>query len=145
MVNNPAASIQPSPDRKRSTLAFLLLTVILLGLGSRQFGNDLPHFISSNAGDALWTIAVYLSIAIILPKSSAWILGLGAFAISIVVECSQLIDVDWLNTLRKTLPGKLLLGAGFQWADLFRYFVGAMIALTTDALSQNRDRTSIST
>lgn len=135
MLNFSAIAETPSYSRKRLKLGALLLLVIILGLGSRRFGNALPEFIASNAGDALWTIAVYLSLAITFPKTTPWKLGLTAYTISIAVEFSQLIDVNWLNDIRKTLPGKLLLGAGFVPVDLLRYLVGAAVAFSVDRLT----------
>lgn len=110
------------------------MVVIALGLGSRKFASLLPHFIADHAGDALWTAAVYLTLAIAFPKWSPCRLGILSFGVSVMVEFSQLIDASWLNAIRATLPGKLLLGAGFLWIDLVRYLVGAVTATTLDWL-----------
>ena len=118
--------------KRRVWLVAALLLVIPLGLGSRKFGGSLPVFFSDHAGDALWTVAVYLSVAILFPRMASWKVGMMAVGISFAVEFSQLIDVPWLNTLRGTLFGKLLLGAGFLWIDLLRYFVGAVMATLVD-------------
>ena len=113
-------------------LGALLLLVIAAGLGSRRYGDALPEFVAANAGDLLWTVAVYLTLAILAPTWSPVKLGLSALAISFAVEFSQLIDVDWLNAVRKTLPGHLLLGTGFLGIDLLRYLAGAVIATLLD-------------
>lgn len=127
--------------RRRIWLILGLLIVIPLGLASRIWGADLPVFISDNAGDALWTVAVYLSLAICLPRWSALKLGCLAIGISFGVEFAQMIDADWLNALRKTLPGRLLLGSGFLWVELIRYAVGAVIVATIDqALQSSREK-----
>ena len=89
-------------------------------------------FLADHGGDFLWTIAIYLALALLAPRWSPLKLFLFAFGISVAVELSQLIDVDWLNAIRKTLPGRLLLGAGFLWIDLLRYFLGAIVAVTID-------------
>lgn len=118
--------------RNRLVLGALLLVVILLGLGSRTFGQAIPSFLAAHAGDALWTVAVYLTLAIAFPKWPPLKLGLLALAISLGVEMSQLIQAPWLEAIRETLPGRLLLGSGFLWADLLRYAVGTLIAVTLD-------------
>lgn len=118
--------------RSRLLLCLLLVAVILAGLASRKFGAALPQFVADNAGDALWTVAAYLGLAWLWPRVSPLWLGLGAFSISVGVECSQLVDVGWLNRLRSTTIGRLLLGSGFIWIDFARYFVGALSAAIVD-------------
>ena len=126
-MSGPTSSV-----RRLMILGALLLLVIAAGLGSRRYGDALPEFVAANAGDLLWTVAVYLTLAILAPTWSPVKLGLSALAISFAVEFSQLIDVDWLNAVRKTLPGHLLLGTGFLGNDLLRYLAGAAIATLLD-------------
>lgn len=106
--------------------------VIAAGLLSRKYSSVLPDWISDHAGDALWTVAVFLSIAFCVPRWSSLRLAIGAFLISAIVEFSQLINLPLLNQARATLPGKLLLGAGFLWIDLVRYGGGAILAGIVD-------------
>ena len=122
--------------RSRFTGCCLLAIVILLGLSSRTFIHTLPLFIIHNAGDTLWTVAIFLTLGILFPNWSALSLGLTAFALSVTVEFSQLVDLDWLEQIRQTLPGRLLLGTDFVWVDLLRYFVGASLATILDGLWQ---------
>ena len=125
---------------RRIWLVVALLLVIPLGLASRKWGAELPVFIADNAGDALWTVAVYLSVAIVFPRWRSVTVGAVALVISFLVEFGQLIDVEWLNAVRKTLPGKLLLGAGFLWVDLVRYAVGAVAATVVDGVVRSRGK-----
>ena len=60
-------------------------------------------------------------------------LALGAFAWSALVEAAQLSTSPWLQDLRSTTAGALLLGQGFQWADLAAYGVGAVVIGVWDA------------
>ena len=115
-------------------MVIALTLVVILGLGSREFGDSLPRFLAENSGDALWTVAVYLSLAIIAPRWSTAKLFLLAFLISVMVELSQLFDFAPLNAIRATLPGRLLLGAGFLPIDLVRYLAGALLAVLLDSI-----------
>ena len=108
------------------------------GLASRKFDHHFPHILSDHAGDVLWTIAVYITLAWLFPRASLWRLGGAALAISFVVELSQLSDMAWLVNLRKTLPGRLLLGSGFVWIDLVRYTIGATLAVGVDSIWSSR-------
>jgi len=132
-MTNPSTIV-----RRRVGLFVALLLVIPLGLATRKWGADLQVFIADNAGDALWTVAVYLTVAFGFPRLRSVTVGCVALAISFGVEFSQLIDVEWLNALRKTLPGRLLLGAGFLWIDLVRYAVGAVVVTMVDMVLRNR-------
>jgi len=82
-------------NRNRIVLICLLLVVVGLGLASRRFGASLPDFVSANAGDALWTVAVFVTLAILFPCWPTIRIGLLAFAISVIVEISQLSDASF--------------------------------------------------
>jgi hypothetical protein len=43
------------------------------------------------------------------------------------VEFSQLYHAPWIDAIRATLPGKLVLGNTFNWPDLPAYAVGIVI------------------
>lgn len=126
-------------DRNRLGLIGVLLVVISLGLASRKFGDVLPGFLADNTGDALWTVAVFIALAIGFPRWPAVRMGLLAFAISVFVEISQLSDAHILVAIRANRIGRLFLGQGFVWADFLRYFAGAFIAVGVDRLVWNED------
>ena len=49
-------------------------------------------------------------------------------AFAFAVEISQLCHAGWLDALRGTLPGRLVLGQGFLFSDLFCYTFGICLA-----------------
>ncbi len=118
--------------RSRVRVASALAVVIVLGLGSRSGHTAIPIWLAANAGDALWTSAVYLGLAFVLQQAPALRLLLLALVISLLVELSQLVQAEWLDAVRATTAGGLLLGSGWQWADLPRYCVGALLAWGLD-------------
>ena len=121
-----------SGSRARPLLAVLLAGTIALGLGSRSGGGLVPDFFARHAGDALWTVAVYWSLALLRPVARPRTLLCCALALSLAVELSQLLTFDWLERLRATTLGRLTLGQGWQWADLPRYAAGALLACGLD-------------
>ncbi|HET6382377.1 MAG TPA: DUF2809 domain-containing protein [Armatimonadota bacterium] len=132
--------------RRRSIYRLLLVGVILLGLGSRRYSYLLPHLLKKNAGDALWALAVFLVLAILLPRPGAIQLAAMAFAISIFDEFSQLYHTPWLDGIRGTFVGHLFLGSGFSWSDIGCYAVGSAIGILLEislALSARRCRSAI--
>ena len=120
------------PVRSRPVLAGLLLATIAAGLGSRWASDWLPDFVVANVGDVLWTVAAFLALAILMPAVSTARLASLAIAFSFAVEFSQLATPNWLVTFRSTLPGRLLLGTDFVWADLPRYAAGGLLAAAID-------------
>ena len=123
-----ANAINRMAPRSRVAISGVLAVVVVLGLASRKYAGFIPEFFAIHSGDALWTVAVVLSLAFLRPSWSAWPLGLIAFGISVGVELSQLLDWRWLNAIRRTTLGGLVLGHGFIWIDLLRYFIGALLA-----------------
>ena len=57
--------------RNRVVQTALLALACLLGLGSRRFSYVLPGFIAAFAGDTLWALAVFLGLALVLPRIHA--------------------------------------------------------------------------
>ena len=123
-------------DISRNRLLCLagLLTVIALGLATRSTSINWPPFISLHAGDALWTIASYLGISLLLPRMPVLPLGILSIGISWFVELTQLLTWKWLSDLRATQIGRLFLGIGFQWLDFPRYAAGAAAISILDAI-----------
>lgn len=126
--------------RNRIVWGSLLVAVIFLGLSSRSFSESLPEWIAAHAGDALWTVALFLGLALLFPRWASLRLGILAFILSVLVEISQAIDTPWLNAARDTVPGQLLLGQVFAWEDFPRYFLGALLATLLDWILTIRHR-----
>ncbi|MGH7680224.1 MAG: DUF2809 domain-containing protein [Gemmatimonadaceae bacterium] len=116
----------------RARYLALLVATIALGLASRRYGELLPGFVATYAGDTLWAAAAYWALAVAAPTARPLTRGIGAAAISLAVELSQLYHAPWIDALRATRPGALLLGYGFLWSDLACYAVGVGLALLLD-------------
>ena len=50
--------------------------------------------------------------------------ALAAYCFCFVIELSQLYHAPWIDGLRHTRLGGLILGYGFLWSDLICYAVG---------------------
>lgn len=66
----------------------------------------------------------------------------GAIAIAFAVECSQLYHAAWIDSIRLTRIGAVVLGSDFLLSDLVCYAVGVGIAAVLDALIAGRNRHS---
>lgn len=112
----------------RLWLAATAALVTAAGLASRSGSIPLPDFVETYAGDTLWAVLVFLVLAFAFPTRRVAILAGVAFAISLSVELLQLYQAPWLNEIRGTLPGRLLLGQGFLFSDLLCYALGIAVA-----------------
>ena len=109
-----------------------VLIVIVLGICSRKFADSLPVFVSNHAGDALWASMIYLGVrAIAVNHRRSWAAGI-SLIFCYAVEFSQLYQADWINSIRNTLLGALILGKGFLYVDLVRYTAGILFAYVID-------------
>lgn len=115
--------------RRRFVWLALLVVVILLGLGSRRFGRHLPGFVAAYAGDTLWATAAFLMFGLVLPRFSTWAVALMAMSMSVLVETSQLYKAPWIDSIRRTTLGGLVLGHDFVWSDLACYAVGVGLGI----------------
>jgi len=80
-------------------------------------------------GDALWALMVFYGWAVILPPAPTSRLAGFAVLTSYAVEFSQLYQAPWINAIRATTCGHLILGSAFQWNDLMAYTVGVAIGI----------------
>ena len=132
--------------RRRNPLVQIILIalVCLLGIGSRRYAHVLPGFIAAYAGDTLWALAAFLGIGLILPRASTWTVACLALAFSVAVELSQLYHAPWIDSIRQTTLGGLILGFGFLWSDLACYAVGVGIGVIVEwiALIARNSRSS---
>ena len=109
-------------------------SIVPLGLASRHFDSSLPVFVSEYAGDTLWALMAFVTIAFVAPCWPSLRVACAALATSFGVELSQLYHAPWIDAARRTTVGGLLLGYGFLWSDLVCYCVGVLLALVLDRI-----------
>jgi hypothetical protein len=112
--------------------AALATVTIPCGLATRPLRAVIGAAVAENLGDALWAMLVYCLLAGFLPKQPSRRIALAAMVISMAVECSQLYHAPWLDAIRRTTIGGLILGWGFAWGDLIAYACGVGVAFVLD-------------
>ena len=116
-------SLHPRP-RNRALYVLWIAIVIGAGLASRSKVLALPPFVAKYVGDALWALMVFLGFGFLLPrKSTAIVMGCAA-VFSVAIETSQLYHAPWIDAIRRTMPGHLVLGDTFVCGDIAAYLVG---------------------
>ncbi|MFQ4149164.1 DUF2809 domain-containing protein [Arthrobacter sp. LAPM80] len=114
--------------RRRMLLAAVGAGTVMLGLA--------VHFLVSGdlaslAADALYTVLLYLLLAIIAPRTGRHWLALSAFALSALIELAQLTGIPGQLAVSFP-PSSLVLGTTFSAPDLVAYAVGAVAVYLAD-------------
>ena len=131
-------------DRKKPEImkkGFPFVVIVLsaiLGIGSRKYGNYLPNFMAEYTGDTMWALAFYALFRMLFSRKRNWEIALLTFDFSCLIELSQLWHPFWLEKIRSTIIGGLLLGFGFRYTDLFCYFAGCLLGFLIFSLGKSR-------
>jgi hypothetical protein len=120
--------------RRRNPLIQITLIALasLLGIGSRRYAHALPGFIAAYGGDTLWALAAFAAIGLLLPRASTRTIALLAMAVAVAVELSQLYHAPWLDSIRETTLGGLILGFDFLWSDVACYAAGVGLGVCVE-------------
>ncbi|HDR7356379.1 Uncharacterized protein BCZB5J_03360 [Bacillus cereus] len=118
-------------NMKRNRLLYALFTivVIILGLCSRKFAFTLPHLLNDYLGDALWACMIFTGFGFLFPKMDTKKLVFISLLFCYGIELSQLYHAEWIDSIRATTLGGLVLGYGFLWSDLVAYTIGVGIGM----------------
>lgn len=113
--------------KQRIKYGVIIVIIIIAGLLSRRI-HGMPLWI----GDTLYATTMYFMLRFVLLCKTVLFIAILSLLICFVIEFSQLWQTPWLNQLRSTLPGKLILGQGFLWEDLLAYTLGAALGALMD-------------
>jgi len=118
----------------RTRFVYLLAATIvaIVGLASRRYREQLPAFLAEYAGDTLWALMVFLLVSTLLAGRPIPLRAVISLSVAVLVEISQLYHAPWIDSIRRTTLGGLVLGFGFLWTDLVCYLVGVMIGVVAE-------------
>lgn len=119
---------------KNTRFKYFLITVLvmLLGLMSRKFDSYLPNIVAPYIGDTLWAMMVYFGFRFVNPNAKKRNTLIAAFIFSFGIEISQLYHSAWIDNIRGTTIGGLVLGYGFLWSDLICYSIGIVLGFLAE-------------
>lgn len=100
-----------------------VVATIFLGIGSRKIS-----FLPAETGDALYAVMIFFLLKTFFHVKKSSSIFLASFVICVLIELSQLIQTPWLNSIRATKLGALVLGNGFLWIDILAYAIGVLLA-----------------
>ncbi|MEW8960728.1 MULTISPECIES: DUF2809 domain-containing protein [Paraclostridium] len=124
-------------------IKYLVVTMftMIMGLLSRKYMNIFPKAIAPFVGDMLWAMMVYFGLRFLIPKLKLTKTLILAIVFSFSIEISQLYQADWINNIRATTLGGLVLGHGFLFEDLISYSLGIVMGCLLDYFYVIRDNT----
>lgn len=108
------------------------LATMLVGLGSRKLRDDLPPVLAEYAGDTLWAMMLFWLVSTLIAGRPFMLRGAISLALAYLVELSQLYHAPWIDSIRQTTLGGLVLGFGFLWTDLVCYTLGVAIGVSLE-------------
>ncbi len=128
LMNLRSETMNAHPARKRMHYLAFIIGTIALGLGSRT--SAVPDFIYPYLGDALYALMIFFILGFLLRKATSFQLLALAIIVCFSIELSQLYQADWINAIRRTRLGALVLGSGFLWSDFIAYLVGSLFGFS---------------
>ncbi|MEZ4822376.1 MAG: DUF2809 domain-containing protein [Ignavibacteria bacterium] len=102
-----------SIKRKRTLYLILIIDNAFPGLASRKFSYLLPSFIADYSGDTLWALMVLFLDSFYFIEYSVRVCGNFHIFLLFLLNSVSCIQAGWINAIRDTRIGGLVLGYGF--------------------------------
>jgi glycopeptide antibiotics resistance protein len=80
---------------------------------------------------------------IFFPAKKLWLIAVYTYGFALAIEISQLYHAPWIDRIRVTFLGKMILGFGFLWSDVFVYAIGVLIGWLVATLIEKRSSKNV--
>eukprot|EP01133_Synstelium_polycarpum_P002833 gene2833-3255_t len=110
--------------KTRFRYGLLIVAVIAAGILSRRIA-----FVPLITGDVLYAVMMFLMVKFLMIPADNRKVAAISLGICYLIEISQLYDAVWINQIRNTTLGGLVLGHGFLWSDILAYTAGTALCL----------------
>ncbi|GAB1343048.1 ribosomal maturation YjgA family protein [Gemmatimonas sp.] len=118
-------------SRRTGFLLAALLTMTT-GLLVHRHGAGFGRTVQDISGDALWGMMIAWGMGALLPRVGTVARGMLAYGVCLATETSQLIRVPWLDAVRDSKLGHLVLGSDFDSRDLLAYAIGVLMTVALE-------------
>ncbi|NEQ21581.1 MAG: DUF2809 domain-containing protein [Microcoleus sp. SIO2G3] len=109
-------------------IALLISIIVIVPLGyAVRFHGPAPEWLNDSLGSIAYEIFWILLVALLFPQASPLWTAVGVCLATCALEFLQLWQSPLLQTMRATLPGRLILGNAFTWSDFPSYFIGSVL------------------
>jgi glycopeptide antibiotics resistance protein len=111
---------------KRAIFFVNLLAIVPLGYIIR-FSHILPEYIHDAGGSIAYEIFWILLVLFVRPSANRSLTAIWICLGTCAIEFLQLYQPPWLQAIRATLPGRLVLGTSFSLSDFPAYLIGSYL------------------
>lgn len=109
-------------------IALLISIIVIVPLGyAVRFHGPAPEWLNDSLGSIAYEIFWILLVALLFPQASPLWTAVGVCLATCALEFLQLWQSPLLQTMRATLPGRLVLGNTFTWSDFPSYLIGSVL------------------
>ncbi len=111
--------------RRYQQLIFIsLIALIPIGLASKFYQGPFAEWANNSLGGVFYEIFWVFLVVLFQPKLSPRWVAFWVFVVTSTLEFAQLWKPLFLEIIRATLLGRLLLGTTFSWWDFPYYLIG---------------------
>ena len=109
----------------RRVLLWSFGAITLLGTLGKFYPGPGRSWLNNSFGGVPYVILFMALVALIWPRLAQGWVALGVLVATCLLEVLQLWQPAWLQAVRATLPGRLVLGSTFSPSDFWYYLIGA--------------------
>lgn len=114
-------------SKYRRHLLLSIVFIVPLGLATKFYRGPGQAWLNDAFGGIPYEIFWMLLVALIWPQLQPKAIALLVLITTCLLEFSQLWQPTWLQAMRATLPGRLVLGNAFTWSDFPYYAIGCLV------------------
>jgi hypothetical protein len=107
----------------------VLFIITPLGFATKFYSGWGQHWVYNYAGDILYPVFWYFLILLGFPRCNPIVLAIVNFTVDVLIECSQIYSNAFLEMVRSSFIGLVVLGQGFDIRDVGYYLIGNTLAV----------------
>ncbi|MDY7019985.1 MAG: DUF2809 domain-containing protein [Cyanobacteriota bacterium] len=105
----------------------IVIALVPIGLASKFYQGPLEFWINNSFSSIFYEMFWIFLVVVIAPRVSPGWVSFWVFIITSALEFMQLWKPPFLQAIRATLMGRLLLGVSFVWTDFIYYVIGCTV------------------
>ena len=113
--------------RPALTKLILLLILIPLGFLTKVYSGFGSEFVTNYLGGVIYVVFFIVLASLVFPKTTPLKISLIVLCVTCLLEFSQFIQLDFLNSLRKHFMIRALIGSVFNFLDFVFYVSGTFL------------------